>query len=30
MRTVFTAIALVIVVLWGWANSGPYIALVHG
>jgi hypothetical protein len=30
MRLVFTAAALAIVVLWGWANSGQYLALVHG
>ena len=30
MRVVFTAIALAIVVLWGWANSGQYIALLSG
>jgi hypothetical protein len=30
MRTAFVAIALAAVVLWGLANSGQYLALVHG
>jgi len=30
MRVTLTTLALVVVVLWGLANSGQYLALVHG
>jgi hypothetical protein len=30
MRTAFAAIALAVVLLWGLANSGQYIALLSG